>query len=729
MLDILGEGGMGVVYKARQTSIDRSIALKMIKGEAASNRENHTKFLAEASVTGLLEHPNIVPIYDLGDDGAGSLFYSMKHVKGQPWSDIIKEKSLAENLAILDDTANAMAFAHDHGIIHRDLKPENVMLGGYGEVLVMDWGLAAAWRKDAKADTLPVKAPICGTPAYMSPEMAFGDGRLIGPVSDVYLLGAILFEILTGAPPHTGKTVMDCLRSCGTNSIRETEVKGELMDIALHAMKTDPGQRYQNVGELQKAIKTYQEHYDSIQLAQRASKDASEAREKDEYKLFAKSAFGFQEALNLWEGNEDARNGFNQVSLQYADCALQKGDLDLAESQLVEGLTPHEELREKIQRERRIRESSARRMKILKGAVALLVVAGIIGAIAAFAKISQEKEIAVKNEKEAIENARKAVEANRQRERAQAREGKLKSNEWWAFDADEAKRRQQEAAELLEWEPELEIKVGEDAVLSMVLIPAIPDRDNPRNNFVMGSHPDMEKGREGNESLHEVAFKRSWYMSRYELTRDVWRVVAGDAWLAHEEKRAKLSREPVRLVKIPGPVGVRLSPRLPVSDVSWNEVKAILLPPLQRFAPKGFRFDLPTEAEWEYACRAGTFTTYHYGMDEALLDDHAWYNSNSEGRVRVVGKKMPNAWGLYDVHGNIAELCKDVYDKEYYLKIPDLQTAWTDPLCTEGTQQRVVRGGSFFFIARHCRTAYRASLHEDHRNPNVGIRLVLRKAE
>ena len=132
---------MGVVYAARQASIDRTVAIKMLKEKAADEHQRR-KFLSEAVITGDLDHPNIVPIYDLGTNQEGALFYSMKRVQGTPWDERIRQLSLTENLEILMKVADAVAFAHSRGVIHRDLKPENTMLGEFGEVLVMDWGLA-----------------------------------------------------------------------------------------------------------------------------------------------------------------------------------------------------------------------------------------------------------------------------------------------------------------------------------------------------------------------------------------------------------------------------------------------------------------------------------------------------------------------------------------------------------------------------------------------------------
>ena len=154
LLDTIGEGGMGVVYAARQTLIDRTVAIKMLKADIARNTDQREKFLSEAVVTGDLDHPNIVPIYDLGSNETGALFYSMKRVEGTPWSKVLGQKSLSENLETLMKVADAMGFAHARGVIHRDIKPENIMLGEFGEVLVMDWGLALSTAAFRKSETI-----------------------------------------------------------------------------------------------------------------------------------------------------------------------------------------------------------------------------------------------------------------------------------------------------------------------------------------------------------------------------------------------------------------------------------------------------------------------------------------------------------------------------------------------------------------------------------------------
>ena len=141
-LDKLGEGGMGTVHLAQQVALGREVALKQIHQRSSQKPSVRDEFLTEAVLTGKLEHPNIVPIYEVGESSGGELFYSMKNVKGRAWDETIDELTLDENLEILIDVCDAIAFSHAEGVIHRDLKPQNIMTGGFGEVLVLDWGLA-----------------------------------------------------------------------------------------------------------------------------------------------------------------------------------------------------------------------------------------------------------------------------------------------------------------------------------------------------------------------------------------------------------------------------------------------------------------------------------------------------------------------------------------------------------------------------------------------------------
>ncbi len=214
IIEKLAEGGMGVVYVAKQKSLNRELAIKTLKGSSGSTtatmkksssgkqmsraeRQKREMFLSEALVTANLVHPNIIPIHELAETADGMPYYVMKRVHGIPWNKRLREMSLQENLDILHKTCDAIAYAHHHGVINRDLKPENIMLGEFGEVLVLDWGLAVPAPHAAEQNfRSPVASYGAGTPAYMSPELWTGPPEAIGECSDIYLLGAICLRSL-----------------------------------------------------------------------------------------------------------------------------------------------------------------------------------------------------------------------------------------------------------------------------------------------------------------------------------------------------------------------------------------------------------------------------------------------------------------------------------------------------------------------------------------------------
>jgi len=384
LLELLGKGGMGVVYAARQASIDREVAVKMLNSENAADVMQRFKFLSEAVVTGELDHPNIVPIHDLGANEAGALFYSMKRVRGTPWMEALGKKSRAENLDILMKVADAIAFAHSRGVVHRDLKPENVMLGGFGEVLVMDWGLALSTPDFRKSSSITQSNSMGGTPAYMAPEMATGPIEKVGPLSDVYLLGACLFEVIAGKPPHTGSNVMNCLYAAACNKIVDADQHGELMDVALKAMATEPADRFATVQEFQTAIREYQSHSESILLSSRAEQDLEKAKESNQYEDFARVVFGYDEALALWPGNAAAAAGGPMARWAYAASALNKGDYDLGLSLLDPENPDHRVLREELldaqteRDSRQLRLQRTRKMaRVLLGTIFVVITSAL----------------------------------------------------------------------------------------------------------------------------------------------------------------------------------------------------------------------------------------------------------------------------------------------------------------------------------------------------------------
>lgn len=367
LIDLIGEGGMGEVWQARQRSLGRPVALKRLRRGSDAPASIVRQFESEARLTGVLDHPNIVTVHELGRDQHGRVFYTMKRIVGTPWSQLIGEGvrvdrdgarikvELRDNLEILLEVANAIAFAHSRGVIHRDIKPGNVMVGDYGEVQVVDWGLAVAVRPLALlggAETwtianLPRNALTCGTPAYMSPETATAQREQISPATDVYLLGAVLYHVLYGRAPHRGRTVAEVIDAAKRNAWMLPERvaaklrpwQALLRPILVRALSSDPGARHVDAAAFAEALRVALRNYDSAKLASSAadqlgSLDLAACTAFVGYQELAKIVARFEEALQDWPGNVVARHGLTQAHLTLAEFALGHRDIGFAQAHL-----------------------------------------------------------------------------------------------------------------------------------------------------------------------------------------------------------------------------------------------------------------------------------------------------------------------------------------------------------------------------------------------------------
>ena len=301
LLGVLGRGGMGIVYKAIQEKANRLVALKMILAGVHADPAEHMRFRVEAEAVAKLSHPNIVQLYEVGDTPDGFPFFSLEYVAGGTLSERLKQGPLraADAAALIESLARAMQCAHEQGIVHRDLKPLNILLVGRGtaregdgkETLIKDPAAKTLASKSSSSSSLSPNAQalipkisdfglakrldsddgltrtgaIMGTPAYMAPEQAFGHSKNVGPAADIYALGAILYECMTGRPPFKGATVADTLEQVRTMEpitlkqfMRELPV--DLETICLHCLHKDPRRRYASAEALADDLRRYQEH-------------------------------------------------------------------------------------------------------------------------------------------------------------------------------------------------------------------------------------------------------------------------------------------------------------------------------------------------------------------------------------------------------------------------------------------------------------------------------------
>jgi len=367
--DTLGEGAMGIVFRAEQTPLEREVAIKSIRAEYQSDGAVKA-FLREARITGLLEHPNIVPIYALGKDSDGIPMLVMKKISGNSWRELIQQKKycsmapsrskdrLAVQIRILMQVCNAIHFAHSKNIVHRDLKPDNVMVGDFGEVYVLDWGIAMQITGLKAPSSKEKKRSISGTPSYMSPEQASGDDALVTERTDVYLLGTLLHEMLVGQPPHQGDTLFDVLYQAFASKPFDypSSVPNDLAKICHKAMNVNPAERYASADEMRSALVDFLQHRDSELIAKEAMQRFEMLREMGHqhlekfsdgdlaglhsveqeqedvkiHTLFGQARFGLQQALKTWEGNKQALEGLQQLLEFMIDYELRHGDYKAA---------------------------------------------------------------------------------------------------------------------------------------------------------------------------------------------------------------------------------------------------------------------------------------------------------------------------------------------------------------------------------------------------------------
>jgi len=275
--ETLGEGGMAVVQKATDVNLQRPVAVKRLRPEYAAQGDIRQRFFAEAEILAGLDHPGTTPVFEAGLLPDGDCFYAMKKVRGKTLGDLMKERipddyldrsNRAQFVGIFSRACQAVASAHDQGVIHRDLKPENIMVDDFGVVYVMDWGLAKQLVEDDdgnQSDSQRTRlGAVMGTPAYMSPEQASGHAAESDRQTDVFSLGVMLYEILTGMNPFRGETAVESMKGVmyhepDSPRKRNPRVDRTISAIAMKALAKDPFKRYRSARELAEDIRRYRE--------------------------------------------------------------------------------------------------------------------------------------------------------------------------------------------------------------------------------------------------------------------------------------------------------------------------------------------------------------------------------------------------------------------------------------------------------------------------------------
>jgi TolB-like protein/Tfp pilus assembly protein PilF len=263
LLEVVGRGGQGVVFRARQKSLNRIVALKMISVGSWATEAHLKRFRREAEAAASLEHPGIVPIYEVGERD-GSCYFSMRFVEGGQLDQVIKRKpmSIRQAAELISNVARTVHYAHEHGILHRDIKPGNILLDAKGEPLLTDFGLARLVEAES---TVTRTKEVMGTPSYMAPEQAMGNNAAVSSATDVYGLGAVLYQLLTGHPPFAGGTTYETIKLVLDTEPRQPRLLNPKIDrdistICLKSLEKDPKRRYSSALGLAEDLERWLKH-------------------------------------------------------------------------------------------------------------------------------------------------------------------------------------------------------------------------------------------------------------------------------------------------------------------------------------------------------------------------------------------------------------------------------------------------------------------------------------
>lgn len=816
----IARGGMGVVHKVFDVELDRSLALKeMAVRPAQAYSVAASRFLEEAQITAQLDHPGIVPVHEVGMDLEGRIYFAMKLVRGRDLRtilDLVRDNregwNMTRALGVLLKICDAMAYAHSKGVIHRDLKPSNVMVGHFGEVYVMDWGLARVLgkadihdvrirpnleteiltgRRSEREETpasplVTMDGDVVGTPSYMSPEQARGDMQLISPCSDVYSVGAMLYQLLTGSAPFvppggriSSRAVLGRLLEGPPAPVYELnpEASQELVAICETAMSRDPTGRYQDTLRLgddlqafleRKVVRAYQTGAiaearkwvernkalaswaglavlsliagltASLVLRAQSVRSARVARERADEVLRLSALQRLDdliaEADRLWPAHpenvpkyedwlrhaqllvDELPRHEEQLARLRSKAVLHADDPRVQDTAVVGDSTPqvgppspslvfadpsdkwwHGQLEKLVTQ---LRVLADEHTGLMSNGVSEEHGWGIRRRLE-FAPLLEERSVtgldAARRWAEAIDSIADVVKSPRYEGlRIEPQMGLLPIGQdpgsgLWEFvhlSTGQAPERGLDGR----------LMIDEETGIVLVLIPggsfwmgASPDPKSPQNLDSQAAHPE--------QPVHAVT-QSAHFISKYELTQGQWQRFTG--------QNPSFCKD----------TGGTSWKRYPVEQVSWIDC--------MRELPR-MGLTLPSEAQWERCCRAGTDTPWWTGRDReslrilsaANLADRAAARSSAPwpdisdwpelddgfALTAPVGTFAENGFGLHDVHGNVWEWCLDCCDTEYYGRSPT-----HDPVAVvDGYRSRVLRGGCYKASAFFARASFRHS--------------------
>jgi formylglycine-generating enzyme required for sulfatase activity/tRNA A-37 threonylcarbamoyl transferase component Bud32 len=688
---VLGRGGMGVVYKARHLRLNRPVALKMALADAYAGPNERERFRREAEAVAALRHPYVVQVYDVGD-ADGRPYFTMELMEGGSLARKLSgaPQPALQAAALLATLAGAVQAAHEAGVVHRDLKPGNVLLTADGTPKVADFGLAR--RLDAD-ERLTLLGAVIGTPCYAAPEQARGDRGAVGPRTDVYALGAILYECLTGRPPFRAGTAAATLQQVVADEPvaprrLNPSVPADLETICLKCLSKEPARRYASAEELANDLGRFQAgkpiRARPVGAVERAWKWARRRPTLAVLLGVVLLALVGLTALSVVALDRE------QKARQQADKARKALDFllvsifDLSDAKnRVNALTPRQFLDIAEKRISKEFEGQPELQAELQTAIDRV-----------YAKLTENAPLAMILEA----GGRVQLESTRDAQQRPVPQTFLYAGDRLTLGED-ARVRLVVLSDLhQEW-----LRPGRDATVGRKgcePADAITERtDDVLMTFVRLPKGTFYMGWDGQKKGVKTAIPEDFEIAVHDVTQGQWQAVMGDN--PSQFSRVGGSRNELRTLS---DEELKL---FPVENVSWNDAMEFIRRLNEREQGRGYWYRLPSEAEWEYACRGGATSeeecSYSYYLDKPTNDlssKQANFNGNRPfgtapkgpnlERPTRVGAYPSNKLGLCDMHGNVWQWCEDSVDPR------GLVTArggcWWDwgPLC--GSAGRIGNG-------------------------------------
>jgi serine/threonine protein kinase/formylglycine-generating enzyme required for sulfatase activity len=743
LLEKIGQGGMGAVYKAEHRRMKRTVAVKMLLTDRLKNAAAAARFQREVEAAAKLEHPNIVTAFD-ADNANGVHLLVMQYVEGSDLSALVKKNgpfSIEQAVDYILQAAKGLEFAHKKGVVHRDIKPANLLLNTEGTVKILDMGLA---RIEAVGDAAPQAeltntGNVMGTVDYMAPEQAL-DTKTADARADIYSLGCSLFYLLTGRATYQGDTVVKKIlahREHPIPSIRgfRPEVPEQIEVVFSKMVAKNVEDRYQTMTNVIDNLDRCGTRHEQSFNGQPLFSSLSDTGLTDFLKEVAAAA---PRPVAVKKKSAPAENwAKNKKVLLIASGIL--GVLILAgvilnlktkEGMLVVEVNEPDVEVQVLSEEGKIELTR----KGEKSPITISVVPGEHRL-----KVTKDGFTVFAENFEIESGGTKPIKARLVPLADRAIAAASKGWQGWPedapkpaiapFDAEQARKHQKEWADYLKLPVERTNGIG----MKLVLIPP--------GEFTMGSTAsEIEEALKFTDEdkywqdcvkseapQHKVILTQPIYLGVNEVTQAEYEKVMGKnpSWFAATGE----GKDQVAGMDTIGQ---------PVETVDWNDAAEFCakLSQQEKLKPFYFRagekvtmldgtgYRLPTEAEWEFFCRAGTTTKYWTGDTDENLPQAGWFATNSGDRTHAVGELKANPFGLHDVHGNVWEWVQDAWEPTYYGQFQE-KPALNPYGPSSAGSQRVLRGGSWFAPASRCRASDRYGPDPTHRNSDIGFRVSL----